>query len=277
MTSGLPSQGAQKGRISITISESNPAVLYARYADALGNIQGVYRSSDGGESWETRNSSQLTNVGFHWWFRGIYVDPTNENIIYNVDFRVQKSTDGGQSWSNSFSNAHVDQHAMAFSPNNPQNILLGNDGGLYESQNGGNTSFKYTTLPITQLYRFHVDAQDDSKIYAGAQDNNTIRTTTGDTDNWNPIYGGDGFQPLVDPNNTNVIYALSQRGNLGKSINDGASFSGAMSGISNSDRKNWDTPTPHMFLKGKKKYALAERHTTIEGKTFRLYKRIYDY
>ena len=86
MTSGLPSQGAQKGRISITISESNPAVLYARYADALGNIQGVYRSSDGGESWETRNSSQLTNVGFHWWFRGIYIDPTNENIIYNVDF-----------------------------------------------------------------------------------------------------------------------------------------------------------------------------------------------
>ena len=78
MTSGLPSQGAQKGRISITISESNPAVLYARYADALGNIQGVYRSADGGESWETRNSSQLTNVGFHWWFRGIYVDPTNE-------------------------------------------------------------------------------------------------------------------------------------------------------------------------------------------------------
>ena len=207
MTSGLPSQGAQKGRISITISESNPAVLYARYADAIGNIQGVYRSADGGESWETRNSSQLTNVGFHWWFRGIYVDPTNEDIIYNVDFRVQKSTDGGQSWSNSFSNVHVDQHAMAFSPNNPQNILLGNDGGLYESQNGGNTSLKYTTLPITQLYRFHVDAQDDSKIYAGAQDNNTIRTTTGDTDNWNPIYGGDGFQPLVDPNNTNVIYA----------------------------------------------------------------------
>ena len=137
MTNGLPTQGTQKGRISISISESNPAVLYARYVDATGNIQGVYRSADGGDSWETRNSSQLTNVGFHWWFRGIYIDPTNEDVIYNVDFRVQKSTDGGQSWSTSFSNVHVDQHAMAFSPNNPQNILLGNDGGLYESQNGG--------------------------------------------------------------------------------------------------------------------------------------------
>ena len=242
MTSGLPTQGAQKGRISISISESNPLVLYARYADAIGNIQGVYRSADGGESWETRNSAQLTDVGFHWWFRGIYIDPTNEDIIYNVDFRVQKSTDGGQSWSNSFSNVHVDQHAMAFSPKNPQNILLGNDGGLYETQNGGNTSLKYNTLPITQLYRFHVDAQDQNKIYAGSQDNNTIRTTTADTDNWNAIFGGDGFQPLVDPENTNVIYALSQRGNLGKSTNDGASFFSAMSGISNNDRKNWDTP-----------------------------------
>ena len=242
MTNGLPSEGDQKGRISISISESNPSVLYARYADAVGNIQGVYRSADGGESWETRNSSQLTNVGFHWWFRGIYIDPTNEDIIYNVDFRVQKSTDGGQSWNNSFSNVHVDQHAMAFSPTNPQNILLGNDGGLYETQNGGNTSLKYNTLPITQLYRFHVDAQDPSKIYAGSQDNNTIRTTTGETDNWIAIFGGDGFQPLVDPENTNVIYALSQRGNLGKSTNDGATFFSAMSGISNSDRKNWDTP-----------------------------------
>jgi photosystem II stability/assembly factor-like uncharacterized protein len=97
-------------------------------------------------------------------------------------------------------------------------------------------------LPITQFYRVHVDAQNDAKVYGGSQDNNTIRTTTGSPDDWSPIYGGDGFQPLVDPTNTDVIYALSQRGNLGKSINNGASFSGAMNGISGSDRKNWDTP-----------------------------------
>ncbi|MFT4673204.1 MAG: photosystem II stability/assembly factor-like uncharacterized protein [Saprospiraceae bacterium] len=242
MTNGLPVLGSEKGRISIAISQSNPTVLYTRYADATGNIQGVYRSEDGGDSWENRNSSQLTNVGFHWWFRGIYIDPTNENIIYNVDFQVQKSTNGGASWSSSFGNVHVDQHAMAFSPTNPDTILLGNDGGLYQSENGGNSSLKFSTLPITQLYRLHVDAQDNNKIYAGAQDNNTIRTTTGETDNWSAIFGGDGFQPLVDPSNTNVIYALSQRGNLGKSINNGASFSVATNGIANGDRKNWDTP-----------------------------------
>jgi photosystem II stability/assembly factor-like uncharacterized protein len=242
LINGLPVDQENIGRISIDISQSNPNVLYSRIVDTSGNILGVFRTNDGGDFWQERNSSQLTNVGFHWWFRGIYIDPTNENVIYNVDFEVQKSTDGGQNWSDSFENAHVDQHAMAFSPTNPNNILLGNDGGLYVSENGGDSSLKFTSLPITQLYRFHVDAQDDNKIYAGAQDNNTIRTTTGDTNNWNAIFGGDGFQPLVDPSNSNVIYALSQRGNLGKSINNGNSFSGATNGIANGDRKNWDTP-----------------------------------
>lgn len=242
MTNGLPSAPSEKGRISIDISQSNPDVLYARYADANGSIQGVYRTDDGGDTWVTRNSNQLTNVGFHWWFRGIFVDPTDEDIIYNVDFIVEKSTDGGNNWSTAFPGVHVDQHALAFNAMVPGGVLLGNDGGLYYSVNDGASSNKDLTLPITQFYRFHVDAQNEDKVYGGAQDNNTIRTTTGSVDDWTPIYGGDGFQPLVDPTNTNVIYCLSQNGNLGKSTNDGSSFSNATNGISNGDRKNWNTP-----------------------------------
>ena len=242
MTTGLPTNPSDKGRISIDISQSNPNVLYARYADANGSIEGVYRTANGGDSWTEVNSSQLTNVGFHWWFRGIFVDPTDENTIYNVDFVVEKSTDGGASWSSSFPNVHVDQHAMAFNPGVPGQVLLGNDGGFYSSANGGSSWVKDNTLPITQFYRFHVDQQNGEKIYGGTQDNNTIRTTTGSQGDWNAIYGGDGFQPLVDFNNTNVIYALSQNGNLGKSTNNGASFSNATNGISGGDRNNWDTP-----------------------------------
>lgn len=242
LTSGLPSAANQKGRISIDISQSNPNVLYARYANAAGSIEGVYRSADGGTTWQERNSSQLTNVGFHWWFRGIYVDPTDENTIYNVDFEVQKSTDGGNNWSDAFPNVHVDQHALAFNASTAGEVLLGNDGGLYYSADDGASSNKELTLPITQLYRLYVDPQNEDKVYAGAQDNSTMRTTTGGLSNWTIINGGDGFQPLVDASNTNVIYALSQRGNFVKSINDGASFSSATSGISGGDRKNWDTP-----------------------------------
>lgn len=242
MTTGLPSAANEKGRISIAISQSNPDVLYARYANAAGSIQGVYRSQDGGDTWQEQNSSQLTNVGFHWWFRGIFVDPTDENTIYNVDFVVEKSTDGGASWAPAFPNVHVDQHALAFNSATASEVLLGNDGGLYYSADDGASSTKDLTLPITQLYRMYVDPQDADKIYAGAQDNSTMRTTTGGLSNWNIINGGDGFQPLVDANDTNVIYALSQRGNFVKSTNNAGSFSGATSGIASADRKNWDTP-----------------------------------
>ena len=242
MTNGLPSLPSEKGRISIAISESNPEVLYSRYADATGNIQGVYKTVDGGDVWTEVNGSGLQNVGFHWWFRGVVIDPDDENIIYNVDFNVQKSTDGGANWSPSFPGAHVDQHALAFNRMVPGAVILGNDGGVYYSADDGASYLKDVSLPITQFYRVHVDAQNDAKVYGGAQDNNTIRTTTGSVDDWTAIYGGDGFQSLVDPTNTAVIYALSQRGNLGKSINNGANFSGATNGISGSDRKNWDTP-----------------------------------
>jgi len=242
LTNGLPSLANDKGRISIAMAPSNPEVLYARYADAIGSIKGVYRTSDGGNTWTEVNSSQLTNVGFHWWFRGIYVDPLDENTIYNVDFIVEKSTDGGNSWFEAFPNVHVDQHTLAFNPQNSNEILLGNDGGLYKSNDNGSSSTKYLNLPITQFYRFYVDPQNPNKIYGGSQDNSTIRTTTGNLNDWNIIFGGDGFQPLVSADDTNVIYVLSQRGNLGKSVNNGSSFSNATNGISNSDRNNWDTP-----------------------------------
>ena len=239
LTNGLPSNPADKGRISIDIARSNPDVLYARYADAAGSIQGVYRTADGGDNWTEVNSSDLTNVGFHWWFRGIFVDPSDENTLYNVDFIVEKSTDGGNSWFEAFPNVHVDQHAMAFNESVAGEVLLGNDGGFYKSDNDGASSVKDLTLPITQFYRFHVDPGNGDKIYGGTQDNNTIRTTTGGLNDWQPIYGGDGFQPLVDPTDTNIIYALSQNGNLGKSTNDGASFFGLNAPGS---RKNWNSP-----------------------------------
>ncbi|GHC48908.1 hypothetical protein GCM10008083_10420 [Ulvibacter litoralis] len=242
LTNGLPTAAADKGRINIDISQSNPNVLYARYVDTAGSIEGFYRTDDGGATWVEKNTGQLTNVGFHWWFGGVFVDPTDEDIVYNVDFEVQKSTNGGANWSDSFSNVHVDQHAMAFNASVAGEVLLGNDGGLYKSTNDGASSVKNLNLPITQFYRMYVDALNPSKIYGGAQDNSTSRTTSGGLSDWNIIYGGDGFQPLVDFTNTNVIYALSQNGNLGKSTNNGASFFGATNGISSGDRKNWDTP-----------------------------------
>ncbi len=242
LTNGLPTAGNLKGRISIDIAISNPEVLYASYADASGNIQGMYKTIDAGATWVSISSAGLTNVGFHWWFGGLFVNPENENEVYHVGFDMANTTDGGASWQPTFTNVHVDQHALAFHPDDASVVYLGNDGGLYTSQNAGATSIKDLTLPITQFYRFYADPSNPDRLLGGTQDNNTILTTTAGLSDWNPIFGGDGFQPLVDKDNSNIVYALSQRGNLGKSINGGASFSSALSGVNPSDRNNWDTP-----------------------------------
>lgn len=241
LTTGLPTEASQKGRISIDIAQSNPDVLYTSYVDAIGSIQGNYKTSDGGDTWVEINSSNIVNVGFHWWFGGIFVDPTDENVLFYLGFDMKKSTDGGLSWSPIFTQVHVDQHAFAFNTMNSDEVLLGNDGGLYVSSDGGTTSQQDLNLPITQFYRFYVDPQDENKIYGGSQDNSTIRTTTAGLSDWEIINGGDGFQPLVRDDNTNVIYALSQRGNLVRSTNDGNSFTSILTGIDPTDRFNWDT------------------------------------
>ena len=240
LTNGLPSDPNDKGRISIDISQSNPEVLYAFYTDKIGNVKGTFKTNDGGDSWTEVNSIS-NGTSYHWWFGGIFIDPSNENIVYNSGFVMEKSQDGGASWGSTFSNVHVDQHAVAFNAQVPGEVLIGNDGGLYKSSTNGDTYQKDNTLPITQFYRFFVDPQNENKLYGGTQDNNTIRTTSAGVDDWQPIFGGDGFQPLIQSDNTNIIYALSQRGNLGKSINDGASFNGALNGIPSSDVNNWDT------------------------------------
>ena len=240
LTNGLPSNAADKGRISIDISQSNPNILYAFYTDQIGNVEGTFKTTNGGDSWTEVNSIS-NGTSYHWWFGGIFIDPSDENIIYNSGFVMDKSIDGGGTWSSTFSGVHVDQHAMAFNASVNGEVLIGNDGGLYISSNNGDSYIKDETLPITQFYRFYVDPQNTDKVYGGSQDNSTIRTTTGGLSDWNVIYGGDGFQPLVDPTNTNVIYALSQRGFLGKSTNDAGSFSSALNGIPGSDTNNWDT------------------------------------
>jgi len=240
LSNGLPSEPNSKGRISIDISQSNPDVLYAFYTDKIGNVEGTFKTIDGGDTWIEVNSIN-NGTSYHWWFGGIFIDPIDENIIYNSGFVMDKSVDGGITWNSTFPNVHVDQHAMAFNTLVPGEVLIGNDGGLYVSNDNGNSSLKNNSLPITQFYRFYVDAQNSDKIYGGAQDNNTIRTQTGGISDWQAIYGGDGFQPIVDPTNTNVIYALSQRGNLGKSSNNGSSFNGALDGIPSDDTNNWDT------------------------------------
>ncbi len=238
LTNGLPTTSTNKGRISIDISQSNPNVLYAHFTDPNG-ITGIYKTVDGGDTWATLNAGNVNGASYEWWFGGLFIDPTDENKVFYTGFTNYKTTDGGATWNDTFNNVHVDQHVIAFSPINSEEVLLGNDGGLYTSNNGGSSWTKEETLPITQLYRCYVDPNNEDKIYAGAQDNGTNRTQTGSENDWQSIYGGDGFQPLVDHEDTNTIFAMYQYGNIGKSIDNGINWNGVNAPGS---RKNWNTP-----------------------------------
>lgn len=245
LTNGLPSPGSNIGRIGIDISQSEPATLYSIYADKVGFFEGVYKTTNGGDDWVQTNDGALADcfTSYGWWFGRISVDPVDPDIAYVIGFDLYKTSNGGNSWSNISSwDVHVDQHELFIHPQNHNFLVLGNDGGLYMSQNSGDDWSWINNLPVTQFYTCETDQQYPERLYGGTQDNGTNRTITGNTDDWQNIYGGDGFYVLVDPESNNYVYAEYQYGNLARSTNGGSSFNTAMNGISTSDRKNWCTP-----------------------------------
>jgi photosystem II stability/assembly factor-like uncharacterized protein len=245
LTNGLPSPGSNVGRIGIDISRSDPNTLYAIYADKIGYFEGVYKTTNAGNSWIQTNDGSLSDcyASYGWWFGRISIDPVDPNIAYIIGFDLYKTANGGNSWTNiSSADVHVDHHGLYVHPMNHNFVVNGNDGGLYTSMNGGNTWSWVNNLPVTQFYTCEIDQQHPERIYGGTQDNGTNRTMTGNTDDWQPIYWGDGFYVLVDPLNNNYVYAEYQYGNFAKSTNGGSSFNTAMNGISSSDRMNWCTP-----------------------------------
>lgn len=245
LTNGLPTLPEDKGRIGIDISDSDPNILYAIYADEVGYFNGVYKTNDGGDSWIRTNDNGLSNVyvSYGWWFGRIKVDPVNPDHAFVIGFDIYRTQTGGTTWSNqSGDDVHVDQHAVYIHPMDNNFVVLGNDGGLYTSNDGGNSWLWNETIPFTQFYTCEIDYQMPWRLYGGTQDNGTNRTKTGHLDDWERIFGGDGFYVLVDPTDNNYIYAESQRGGLGRSTNGGETFTNAVSGINSSDRFNWNCP-----------------------------------
>jgi photosystem II stability/assembly factor-like uncharacterized protein len=244
LTNGLPNNSPTVGRIGISISSSSPNIIYAIYADNIGYFAGVYVSTNGGDSWARTNDGSLSSLfsSFGWWFGNIRVDPVNPNNVFVLGLDVYKTTNAGNSWFYSSGSMHVDQHGLYVHPQNNSFVVAGNDGGIYKSTNGGSSWTKFSIMPITQFYTCEVDYQIPQRLYGGTQDNGTNRTLTGNLNDWNRIYGGDGFYVLVDPTDNNFVYAESQYGGFGRSTNGGSNFTYGLNGVSGSDRFNWSTP-----------------------------------
>ena len=216
---GLPEE--DMGRIGLAISPQNPDVVYATIELAW-RQGGFYRSADGGETWEKRNDYISGGTGPHY-YQEIFASPHRFDRVYQMDVRIQYTDDGGKNFEQlDEENKHSDNHAIAFHPDDPDYLLVGTDGGLYETWDHGQNWRFVANLPLTQFYKVAVDYDEPFyNIYGGTQDNST-QGGPSRTDNvqgirnsdWFITVFADGHQPAVDPTNPDIIYSEWQRGNL---------------------------------------------------------------
>ncbi len=239
LTNGLPIDGNDKGRIGLAISESSPNILYAYYADKVGNLEGIFRSDDGGETWISKSTAGISDVSFLWWFGKITVNPNDPDDVYVASLLMHRSTDGGDSWQEVFSDAHVDHHSLYVNPQDETLILNGNDAGVNLANAAGPSNSSYLNgISNFQFYTCEINPHNPEILLGGAQDNGT--NIYNGLDEWRNIFGGDGFRVLVDPEDSLRIYAEFQYGNIATSANGGASFSAATSGFN--ENRNWNCP-----------------------------------
>ncbi len=277
---GLPSE---TGRIGLSVYAKNPKTVYAlveSFAGGTSNIDnvfskegGVFRSDDAGATW-TRQSP-LDPRPFY--FSQIRVDPQDDQKVYVLGFMLHVSEDGGKTFrEDRFKDVHSDCHALALDPRRPERMLLGTDGGVYQTYDRGAHWTHIATAAIAEYYRIVADDSTPYRVCGGLQDNlnwlgpSATRTSDGVTNgDWTNIYGGDGFYCVFDPADPNIVYAESQEGYAHR-LN---LASGAVKELRPEPaegqpgfRFNWNSPfiaSRHqpglMYLAGNRVFALTDR------------------
>ena len=247
------------GKAKLSISPSNPDIMYISLADAFASI-GLFRSQDGGQSWANVNGSDVAK--YQGWYShdvGIKTDDPNTIIYTGID--AFKSTNGGQSltqksnWSAWYleqtpvggpegppNYVHADIHGAYYSPFNPNTIFLATDGGIFASlDNGENWEGRNGGYQTQQFYaNFSNSAQRADLAMGGLQDNATA-IYRGD-DAWDRAIGGDGMCTAIHPLNDNILFGSFQRLNIRRSTNGGLGFSGLNIASASSEQKNFNGP-----------------------------------
>ncbi len=286
LTTGLPS--GTVGRIGLAIYRRDPKVLYATVEHRQEG--GTYRSDDGGETWR-----KMSNVNPRpMYYSKIHIDPTTDQRIYILGASFFMSTDGGRTFSDPVTGragandtmsstydvgVHGDHHALWIDPANPKHLILGNDGGLYFTFDGGIAWDKVNNFPIGQFYGISVDNSTPYNVYGGLQDTHSFGGPTATrhflgilNDDWVQINTGDGMYAQVDPNDPDTIYTESQDGTISRfhrPTGDRKPIKPAAPAGEPAYRFNWTTPiviSPHdsktLYLGGSRVFRSSDRGDT---------------
>ena len=245
--SGFPSEDI--GRVGLSVSPADPRVVYA-IVEAANDKGGFFRSRDFGASWEKMSGHQ---TGGNYYNR-IFADPKHVDRIYSADVNLQVSEDGGKSFHRVGELLkHVDNHSVTFDPDDEDHLIVGCDGGVYETYDRGISWRFVQNLPVTQYYRVYADdTKPFYRVFGGAQDNFSIggpartRNASGiRNSDWFITSGGDGFGSVVDPNDPDIVYAQSQFGVLSRfNLRTGDEMGIQPTDAENGPgfRWNWDSP-----------------------------------
>ncbi len=201
------------GRVGVSVSPANPQRVYALIEADQG---GAFQSNNGGETW-TRTNAHNDIRQRAWYYTHIFADPKNVDTVYYLNVGMEKSTDGGRTFS-SMATPHGDNHGLWIAPNDPQRMIESNDGGAIVTLNGGRSWSSIMNQPTAQFYRVALDQDFPYHAYGAQQDNSTVRTATrsrgGITEkDWYDVGGGESGWIAPDLRDTNVVYAGSY-GNL---------------------------------------------------------------
>lgn len=219
LTNGLPT--GNLGKIGMAISQQDPDVVYAAI-ELNRRTGGLYRSDDRGASWVKESDAVSGGTGPHY-YQELYTSPHKFDRLYLIGPTVRKSEDGGKTFEDMpHPSQHGDMHAILFDPADPNYIMMGTDGGVYESFDLGDNWRYMANLPLTQYYKLALDDTEPFyNIYGGTQDNSTqggpSRTDSVNgirNADWSVVLGGDGHQPATEPGNPDIMYAESQQGYL---------------------------------------------------------------
>jgi photosystem II stability/assembly factor-like uncharacterized protein len=272
LVNGLPK--GEMGRIGIVLPPREPGSIIATI-EASDEEEGTYRSDDGGMNWTKLNSQPSGSAQY---YSELFADPNVPGRVYLVDTYLQTSDDGGKTWRRAGEKSkHVDNHIVWIDPDDSRHMLVGCDGGLYETFDRCANWVFFPNLPVTQFYKVEVDnALPFYNVYGGTQDNLTwggpSRTTTVHgilNSDWFSVVGGDGFQPRVDPTDPNIVYGESQHAGIvrfdrhtGNTVDIQPQPEPGEPGL----RWNWDTPviiSPHSHTRI---YMAAQRVFRSDGR-----------